>query len=661
MRGLSGLLLLVGVSSALGAPPRGGTLASNTVPAPVVPSVLSPDTPAPTLGLPDAQPSAPPVSAKALAPPEEPDNGRPEQLRPIDIAQERLYRLYKNRKARDLKRAYDALMDKNFVLARRLSAPFAGDPLFLDYNFWLSGAAFKGEARQALQARKIDEAKVLAEKAISQLLRLETEDPYSPFLRYQPRDLALAELVIADVYTAKKKWVSATQYFERAFQRLSGVGNFEELRPENLGHYAEACAKKRSDLCRPWIQRFNALFPRNSVEIRAISRYYPDVEDMERAPRSVSKATQAYKAPDLDQVAFDAALATYLDAKYKDAVQKLQQFIDEFPRSSFRFRARYWLAQALTLQQEHEKAQRGYDELRKDSPLTWYGLLAAIQSGKELDSSIDGTLPMVTETDSFLQPGEARRLRRAQYFIVEGAYDLAAMELRELKIRDALSSQFLMYLAMLNHEARSYSNSFIVLTQLIQRNYDGAFSSFTLRLVFPTPYMDLVKRYATEVGLDPLLVLSLIKQESAFNPGAGSQVGAVGLMQLMPATAIEVNPDITRADLLSPQVNIQTGARYLKRMLSKFNGNVVLALAAYNAGPNAADRWLREIPQKRGMLEFIESIPYKETREYVGSIIRNYYWYSKRLNGEIPKSLSYFWNIYGPPGSAPALARPSGS
>ena len=150
-------------------------------------------------------------------------------------------------------------------------------------------------------------------------------------------------------------------------------------------------------------------------------------------------------------------------------------------------------------------------------------------------------------------------------------------------------------------------------------------------------------------------MLSLIKQESAFNPGAGSNVGAVGLMQLMPQTAIEVNADITRADLLGAEVNIQTGARYLKRMLTKFNGNVVLALAAYNAGPAAADRWQKDSPQGRGMLEFIEGIPYRETREYVGSIIRNYYWYSKRLNGDIPKDIAYFWNIYGPPSSTPGL------
>ena len=100
---------------------------------------------------------------------------------------------------------------------------------------------------------------------------------------------------------------------------------------------------------------------------------------------------------------------------------------------------------------------------------------------------------MVAESDPFLQPGEARRLRRAQYFIVEGAEDLAALELRDLKIRDALSSPFLMYLAMLNSASKSYNNTFIILSQLIQRGYEGSTSSYAVRLVFPVPYMDLVR------------------------------------------------------------------------------------------------------------------------------------------------------------------------
>jgi soluble lytic murein transglycosylase len=123
----------------------------------------------------------------------------------------------------------------------------------------------------------------------------------------------------------------------------------------------------------------------------------------------------------------------------------------------------------------------------------------------------------------------------------------------------------------------------------------------------------------------------------------------MGLMQLMPTTAVETIPTVPRSELTEPEPNIRVGTTYLRKVLNRFNGNIALALAGYNAGPNAADRWYKALGPKKGLLEFIETIPYKETREYVATIIRNYFWYSKLLNGETPKSLGYFWNTYGPP------------
>jgi len=85
----------------------------------------------------------------------------------------------------------------------------------------------------------------------------------------------------------------------------------------------------------------------------------------------------------------------------------------------------------------------------------------------------------------------------------------------------------------------------------------------------------------------------------------------------------------------------------------------VLALAGYNAGPNAVDRWFKDQGAKRGMIDFIETIPYKETREYVASIIRNYYWYSRKLTpGEPAPALVHFWNTYGPPEGPAFISAP---
>ena len=127
-----------------------------------------------------------------------------------------------------------------------------------------------------------------------------------------------------------------------------------------------------------------------------------------------------------------------------------------------------------------------------------------------------------------------------------------------------------------------------------------------LNLSSKSEIVDMANQVARKNGVDEKLVQALIKQESGFNPNAKSKAGAIGLMQLMPSTAksLGVNP-------YDAKQNVEGGVKYLKSMLDRYNGNVILALAAYNAGPNAVDKY-DGVP------------PYKETQNYVKSILANY-------------------------------------
>jgi soluble lytic murein transglycosylase len=125
--------------------------------------------------------------------------------------------------------------------------------------------------------------------------------------------------------------------------------------------------------------------------------------------------------------------------------------------------------------------------------------------------------------------------------------------------------------------------------------------------------------------VDPFLVLALIRQESGFNEDARSRVGALGLMQLMPATARRMER-VSRREIQDPKTNIRLGVKYFSGLIDRFGGDGELALAGYNAGPEKVDEWRRRYPVNDRML-FNDLIPFKETREYVSLIGRNYFWY----------------------------------
>ena len=154
-----------------------------------------------------------------------------------------------------------------------------------------------------------------------------------------------------------------------------------------------------------------------------------------------------------------------------------------------------------------------------------------------------------------------------------------------------------------------------------------------LKQIYPIKYNEYVEKYATEYNVDSLLIYSIMKAESNFKENAVSSSGAKGLMQLMESTATEIankidEPLIEEESLLEVEKNIMIGTKYYSELLEQYNGNMLLALAAYNAGIGNVNKWIEEGTIKADGSD-IENIPFKETNMYVRKIINNYKMYQK--------------------------------
>ncbi|MGB5275839.1 MAG: transglycosylase SLT domain-containing protein, partial [Gammaproteobacteria bacterium] len=145
-----------------------------------------------------------------------------------------------------------------------------------------------------------------------------------------------------------------------------------------------------------------------------------------------------------------------------------------------------------------------------------------------------------------------------------------------------------------------------------------------IELRFPLSYSDKIHQHAMQQDLNPAILFGLIRRESAFNKDAHSPVGARGLMQIMPQTARQIAKDLNerwsgKSSLYNPVKNLKYGSYYYQKLLNQFNGHYALALAAYNAGPHRVKKWLPDESIPADI--WIETIPFRETRHYVTSVL----------------------------------------
>ena len=304
--------------------------------------------------------------------------------------------------------------------------------------------------------------------------------------------------------------------------------------------------------------------------------------------------------------------------EFEAAAEVYEHYLATLPDGSRWDQAAYWAARAALGLNEEARAQSHLDLLRRRFPLSYYTALAADLDGKPFEMDFpEGSEPLAP-------PWLSGELETLDLFREAGLDEAAEVTVDRLVEHSDESSDAKFALAEA-FIARGLTVEGVGLGWDI-RARGRPLDLRLLRVTYPFPYREIVKREAAERGVDPIFLAALIRQESAFSAAIRSSAGAIGLMQVMPATGrelarVEGVRGFTAASLELPELNVHLGTKFWVDMSRRFGGNIPLALTAYNAGPSRADRW-RNFPEIVDPSRFTERIPFTETRGYVKNIQR---------------------------------------
>ncbi|HEX8090205.1 MAG TPA: transglycosylase SLT domain-containing protein, partial [Blastocatellia bacterium] len=346
------------------------------------------------------------------------------------------------------------------------------------------------------------------------------------------------------------------------------------------------------------------------------------------------------------EASYNLGWQAYLAKNYAEAARTLEQHLAtyRYPETKFIGEAAFWAGKAEERLGNRARALALYETVNERYRYGYHGYIAGLRAEKlrAADSSLKpeqarpgSDLERIRRNVTYIEKieesatgEESNRVARADDLELIGLGDLAVKELNAALESAPTSPKLNLRLAQLY--ARRGDN--FQATLILRKGYPDIYSyresdvpREAWEIMFPMTAWGTIKQEAKRHGVDPYVAAGLIRQESVFNPNAISRVGARGLMQLMPATGQQISRRqgigaITAADLYNPSINIKLGMSYLAQMLGQF-GRIEYAAAAYNAGPGRARAWLSE----RGGLdieEWVESIPFSETRGYVQGVLR---------------------------------------
>ncbi|MYA29312.1 MAG: transglycosylase SLT domain-containing protein [Nitrospira sp. SB0666_bin_27] len=358
----------------------------------------------------------------------------------------------------------------------------------------------------------------------------------------------------------------------------------------------------------------------------------------ERAIQQAARAyEEAYRTADRSKIKRDALWRLgwlhYQQGGWEDAVEAFDSLARTGPGRHWQNRAHYWKARALECMGRGDEAQTVYGQVAAEWPMTYYGQLSESRLRHPRPA---GRQPREEPTNPVMNGPASSAFRINAHF--QKATELSKLGLRQEALEELLvvkrqyrdQPQALYALARHMLELGDFEAPIVIAKRYFREPLERrriSLDSPLWRMAYPTGYMPQIRRHAAS-HVDPFLVAGIIREESLYNPKALSPVGAMGLMQLMPKTAnrtarrLGLVP-VDREDLLQGEMNVRLGVAYVGQLLRDYQGNLIRAVAAYNAGPTAVKRWIAKFGN-RDPDEFVELISYRETRRYVKRVLTSY-------------------------------------
>ena len=341
-------------------------------------------------------------------------------------------------------------------------------------------------------------------------------------------------------------------------------------------------------------------------------------------------------------------LARYYTKNNTDskALDYYQELSERFSQSRLGDDALYWKGKILENMGSDEEAKTAYEKLVREYPLSYY-----TERITEQRSDISFVWPVsISEKEDFINLEEFLKkydkiegkgqlsLLKAELFEEISFYKESIVELKETLNHNSGNIFLLFRLSDVYKKNKDYYDSLNyteVIFNYLEDNHQ--LEELPLKLwesLYPLYYKDMIKERALEYEIDPLLVLAMIREESRFNSWNESVAGARGLMQIIFSTgewiAQKLNIEDFNDDMLfNPEINIDLGCWYINYLKERFLNDSILVISGYNAGPGTTSKWLEQY-DRSDLDNFVENIPYAETREHIKKVVKSYHMY-KRL------------------------------